>query len=280
MEQSEKRFVVYYQEEEKREEAQALAEHLGFELLCGSDEPGKEDMVLLCGADGLSLKGDGLSLRGDFRKMLPRLRHNNLTHEIVVKAAKLKDYTGMPRVLDATAGMGEDSLLLAAAGCEVTLYEYNPVIAALLRDTLRRAAEDEELAAVAARMRLCESDSVSALRELAERGKNAQERRQIPDGEDGSDGGKPIPGVDIILLDPMFPGRKKSSLVKKKLQLIQHLEHPCADEAAMLEAAIAVRPRKILVKRPMKGPFLAGRKPSYSLTGKSIRYDCILPANF
>ena len=34
---------------------------------------------------------------------------------------------------------------------------------------------------------------------------------------------------DIILLDPMFPARQKSALVKKKLQLIQKMEVPCMD---------------------------------------------------
>ena len=28
------------------------------------------------------------------------------------------------------------------------------------------------------------------------------------------------------------------------------------------------------VKRPLKSEFLAGRKPSYTLNGKAIRYDC------
>ncbi|MBQ4243593.1 MAG: class I SAM-dependent methyltransferase, partial [Clostridia bacterium] len=35
-------------------------------------------------------------------------------------------------------------------------------------------------------------------------------------------------------------------------------------------------PHKIVIKRPLKGPFLAGRKPDYSLQGKAIRYDCIV----
>ena len=33
-------------------------------------------------------------------------------------------------------------------------------------------------------------------------------------------------------------------------------------------------PDKIIVKRPLKSDFLAGRKPSYTLSGKAIRYDC------
>ena len=42
------------------------------------------------------------------------------------------------------------------------------------------------------------------------------------------------------------------------------------------QAAVSAGPRKIVIKRPLKGPFLAGRKPDYSITGKTIRYDCLL----
>ena len=81
---------------------------------------------------------------------------------------------------------------------------------------------------------------------------------------------------DLVLLDPMFPARQKSSLIKKKLQLLQKLEIPCPEEAMLLQAAIDSHPRKILIKRPLKGPFLAGVKPHYSLKGKAIRYDCMV----
>ena len=152
--------------------------------------------------------------------------------------------------MDATAGLGEDSLLLAAAGFEVLLFERNPVIAALLRDALQRAKADPRLADVAARMELSEGDSIEAL------------------------GCLPEP-PDVVYLDPMFPARRKSAAVKKKFQLIHRLESPCEDAEALLRAAIAARPRKVVIKRPPKGPHLADIKPSYSLEGKAIRYDVI-----
>lgn len=45
-----------------------------------------------------------------------------------------------------------------------------------------------------------------------------------------------------------------------------------------MEAALAVHPRKIVVKRPPKASHLAGIKPSHALEGKAVRYDCIVPA--
>lgn len=200
---------------------------------------------------------DGLSMCGDFTRELRRLRPANVSRELLVRAARVRG-CDHPRALDATAGMGEDSLLLAAAGFSVTLYEHDPVIAALLADALERAAAVPELAPIVARMRLVRGDSVGALRALA----------------DGDVSACP----DVVLLDPMFPERRKSASVKKKAQLLQRLERPAQDEAAMLDAAIKARPRKVVIKRPLKGPFLAGAKPAYQIAGKAVRYDVLVPA--
>ena len=140
----------------------------------------------------------------------------------------------------------------------MTLYEHDAVIAALLADALERAAAVPELAPLVARMRLVHGDSVAALRALADADASAR--------------------PDVVLLDPMFPERRKSASVKKKAQLLQRLQTPEKDEAAMLDAAIGARPRKVVVKRPLKGPFLAGVKPAYQIAGKAVRYDVLVPA--
>ena len=145
--------------------------------------------------------------------------------------------------------MGEDAFLLATQGYEVTLYEQNPVVAVLLKDALRRAKKHPILKEIAVRMKLVEGDSVECMSKL-------------------------LDPVDVIYLDPMFPARQKSSLINKKLQLIQKLEPPCSEETDLFDAAIKATPEKIIVKRPLKSEFLAGRKPSYTLNGKAIRYDC------
>lgn len=213
--------------------------------------------------EGLCLTDGDLELRGDYSRMTGRLKHHNLSGELLVKAAKIKG-NAHPYVIDATAGLGEDSLLLAAAGCRVDLYEQDPVIAALLADTLMRAAAVPDLAEAVSRMHLHPEDSIGAMLRLAE-------ELQGPDREQA---GNLRP--DVVVLDPMFPARSKSGMIGKKFQLLQRLEHPCTDEADLLAAALAVEPKKIIIKRPAKGPYLAGRKPSYSLQGKAIRYDCIV----
>lgn len=207
---------------------------------------------------GLEIKNDnglyltdesGQVLKGDFTRLIPRLKPNNLPTELLAKAAKIKNASFPITAVDATAGLGEDSLILAAAGFNVTLFEKNEVIFSLLQDAIKRAEAVEELKEIVGRMKAINCDSIAMMKSL--------------DFE-----------PDVILLDPMFPERQKSALVKKKLQMIQKLESPCVDECEMIFSAMGAKPRKLIVKRPPKGEYLAGIKPDYSLKGKAVRFDC------
>ncbi len=211
------------------------------------DKPG-EYLTIHFDSKGVSLSGFGLTYQGDFAEtMMHRVTNGRLQHEMLVKAAS-SEKEGR-KAIDATAGMGEDAFLLAAQGYEVTLYEQNPVVAALLKDAIRRAKKNQILKDIAGRMKVVEADSVECMSKL-------------------------LDPVDVIYLDPMFPARQKSSLINKKLQLIQKLEPPCSEETDLFDAALKVCPSRIIVKRPLKSECLAGREPSYTLKGKAIRYDC------
>ena len=211
------------------------------------DKPG-EYLTIHFDSKGVSLSGFGLTYQGDFAEtMMHRVTNGRLQHEMLVKAAS-SEKEGR-KAIDATAGMGEDAFLLAAQGYEVTLYEQNPVVAALLKDAIRRAKKNQILKDIAGRMKVVEADSVECMSKL-------------------------LDPVDVIYLDPMFPARQKSSLINKKLQLIQKLEPPCSEEKDLFDAAIKAGPSRIIVKRPLKSVCLDGREPSYILKGKAIRYDC------
>ena len=197
----------------------------------------------------MSLRRGDLSLQADLEKMLPRVKGLMWQHEPLAKAIKLKNLPEDPLAVDATAGFGEDSLILAAAGYHVILFEQNPIIAALLQDGLERAKGHPEFAEIVSRMVFREGDSIAAMREM-----------------DGP--------VDVIYLDPMFPERKKSGLIKKKFQLLQQLEAPADDEEELLAAAQGLKPGRIVIKRPAKGPYMAGIRPDFTYNGNSIRYDC------
>lgn len=235
--------VVCFEKGGQKDMAEAFARRIGAEI---SEKPGPK-LTILFHAKGVSLTGYGLSYQGDFENMLHRVTNGRLQHEMLVRAAK-SDKPGR-KAIDATAGMGEDAFLLAAQGYEVTLFEQNPVIVVLLKDALRRAKKHPVLKDIASRMNLVQDNSVEGMSKL-------------------------LDPVDVIYLDPMFPARQKSSLINKKLQLIQKLEPPCSEETDLFDAAISASPSKIIVKRPLKSEFLAGRKPSYTLNGKAIRYDC------
>ena len=236
--------------------ASALAERVGASVVPGGDAA-PDALAVRFDAEGTALVRDGMVLRPDLSAMLPRLRKDRLGRELLVRAARVKG-TDAPVAVDATAGLGEDALLLAAAGFKVFLFESDPVIAALLADSLRRASASDMsvLREAVARMHIAGEDSVTGLPALSS---------------------TLFAPPDVVYLDPMFPERRKSAAVKKKFQLIHHLERPCEDEGALLQAAIAARPRKIVVKRPLKGAALAAMKPSYALAGKAIRYDVIVP---
>lgn len=228
----------------QRDMAESFSRKTGAPIV---DKPG-EYLTIHFDSKGVSLSGFGLTYQGDFAEtMMHRVTNGRLQHEMLVKAAS-SEKEGR-KAIDATAGMGEDAFLLAAQGYEVTLYEQNPVVAALLKDAIRRAKKNQILKDIAGRMKVVEADSVESMSKL-------------------------LDPVDVIYLDPMFPARQKSSLINKKLQLIQKLEPPCSEETDLFDAALKVCPSRIIVKRPLKSECLAGREPSYTLKGKAIRYDC------
>lgn len=161
----------------QRDMAEAFCRRTGAQL---QDKPG-DFLTVRFDSRGVSLSGFGLTYQGDFvETMLHRVTRGRLQHEMLVKAVK-SDKEGR-KAIDATAGMGEDAFLLAAQGYEVTLYEQNPVIAALLKDAIRRAKKNMDLKDIAGRMKVIEGNSVEGMSKL-------------------------LDPVDVIYLDPMFPAR-------------------------------------------------------------------------
>ncbi|MBR5228536.1 MAG: class I SAM-dependent methyltransferase [Firmicutes bacterium] len=225
-----------------------------------------EGLELVRDEKGLALVSEDQVMRGDYTKMINRVKQHAINKELLAKVAKIKGEEDLVAV-DATAGLGEDSLLLAAAGFKVIMFERNPVIYQLLCDTIQRAAEIPELTDIVACMYPHNMDSMEAMKIMAEG--DADTIAQVF-------GGLLSKMPDVILLDPMFPERQKSALVKKKLQMIQKLEIPCTDEMELLKTAMEVKPKKLVIKRPPKGPYLAGIKPDHSLQGKAVRFDCFV----
>lgn len=152
-----------------------------------------------------------------------------------------------PSVIDATAGLGEDALLLAAAGCQVTMLERSAIVAALLEDGLRRATAIPELAQSLARLRLVQGDARVLLPQLAR--------------------------AQVIYLDPMYPQSGKSAAKRKEMTVFRRLLGDDDDAAELLELARDFALERVVVKRPLKAAPLGASKPTASLKGRTTRFD-------
>jgi 16S rRNA (guanine1516-N2)-methyltransferase len=164
----------------------------------------------------------------------------------IAKAIGLK-HGFTPHVLDATAGLGRDSFVLASLGCQVTLMERMPIVAALLANGLERAELSNDTKDIASRMQLIHASAIEDMT-LA----------QAP---------------DVIYLDPMYPHREKSAAVKKEMRIFQQLVGADNDANALLAPALALATYRVVVKRPSYAPPLADCKPATSIKMKKNRFD-------
>jgi 16S rRNA (guanine1516-N2)-methyltransferase len=238
---------------------QALAPHLADDAAAwaerlGLAQEGEAQFAMQLGEQGLQLVELGPQAPGPVRVDFVEgaAAHRRLfgggTGQMIAKAVGVQPGV-RPRVLDATAGLGRDGFVLASLGCSVTLIERQPLIAALLEDGLARAAGDRDVGPIVAQMCLLTGNAIELM--------NAWQ-------------GEP---PQVIYLDPMFPHRDKSALVKKEMRLFRPFVGDDLDAPALLQAALALASHRVVVKRPRKAPIIAGGKPAYALEGKSSRYD-------
>ncbi|RVU82789.1 16S rRNA methyltransferase [Leucothrix sargassi] len=158
-------------------------------------------------------------------------------------------------IIDATAGLGADSFVMATLGCHVTMLERNPVVQLLLSDALARAdsSGDEEVEEISAQMRLVQQPAIDFLTSL--------------DPEDYP---------QLIYLDPMFPERGKQAQVKKEMRFFHDVVGDDNDSPELLDIALQRAVERIIVKRPLRAETLNDRKPDFDIRGKTIRYDVYL----
>ena len=215
---------------------------------------GNADYAMQVGPDGLQFAELGAHAAGPIRVdfVSGAVAHRRLfgggSGQMIAKAVGIAPGI-RPTIIDATAGLGRDAFVLAELGCAMTLIERQPLIGALLEDGLARGLDDFEVAPIVSRMHLLKGNSIEVMRNWE---------------------GEP---PQVIYLDPMFPHREKTALVKKEMRLFRPLVGDDNDAPALLEAALALASHRVVVKRPRKAPCIAGPKPSHALDGKSSRYD-------
>lgn len=157
-----------------------------------------------------------------------------------------------PFVIDATAGLGRDAYVLSSLACRVQMLERSPVIAALLYDGLQRAYV--QFADLAENLTLTYASSHTWL--------SAQTLV-----------------ADVVYLDPMYPHRQKSALVKKEMRVFRHLVGDDEDAGTLLELGLCCARQRVVVKRPRHAPTLNARKPNFAIESKNTRYDIYLCRN-
>ncbi len=182
-----------------------------------------------------------------------RRRFGGGRNQPLARAVGLKG-NASPSVIDATAGLGGDAFVLAGLGCTVRLVERSPIIAALLRDGLRRARQDPDIGRlVTERLTLELADSQTFLQRLP-----------------------PEQQPEVIYLDPMYPQRRKTALTSKEMRLLRQVAGTDPDASELLETALACARRRVVVKRPRLAPTLIGPPPTLHIIAPNTRFDVYL----
>lgn len=172
--------------------------------------------------------------------------------EPLAKAAGLRA-NRRPVVIDLTAGLGRDAWALASTGCTVFAFERHPLVHFLLSDALVRARLEPKTHDIAARIHLYGWDAREAWPQTIKPDENT-----------------------VWLMDPMFPERQKSALVKKDMRIFHELVGGDEDADALFEWARGQPANRHVVKRLPHAPSLAGAKPSMSIGSGRVRFDCYI----
>ena len=179
-----------------------------------------------------------------------RLRFGGGRGQHLPKAVGMKGGQS-PTIIDATAGLGRDAFLLASLGSQVTLIERSDIIHELLAagmDAARQAGGQHK--DIMDRMTLIHGDSITLL---------------------------PHMQADVVLVDPMHPTRQKSALVKAEMRAIRDIVGVDEDQHLLVETALAMAKKRVVLKWPAKAAPLVGLRPaSHQIIGKSIRYDVFM----
>ena len=238
--------VVLADQPDTRPAAEALAERLGLECLPSEPAPA-EVLRLAVTAAGLELREGGGRAAGPVRVDFRPGRGSSL-----LRRATLAGKAGVSRLIDATAGLGQDAFAVAETGVTVELLERSPIVAALLADGIARALELPGTREAALRMRLHSGDAKELLPALAP--------------------------ADVVYLDPMYPRSGREGGKAKEMRILRALLGGDSDAGELLQVARLTATRRVTVKRPLRAPPLAGSTPSGSLEGTTVRYDLYGPA--
>lgn len=252
------------------QQAARLADELGLPHVDAHEPPAAVDLLLCVTPEGLALQAlhrpDDLTAGKPFINQLAHIDTTtgpgrSLRQPLLRAVGLRKGDPYRPRVLDATAGLGEDAWLLASMGCVVWAVERHVIVAAMLRDAVERAGRDRP--EVGARLHVVDDDSASLLERIAA-------------GDFSAGGVDRLEPPEVVYLDPMFPpGRKTKE--RKPMRLLRWLAGGDLDAEALLPLARRAARRRVVVKRAPRAEPLGGEAPVTTHRGRGVRYD-VYPA--
>lgn len=230
-----------------------------------------QPILLLDEKNKLSWLSDGLSVAPEWDKLQRRVVSAGRKSELLLQAAKI---TSDSTVIDATAGFGHDSLILASTGAQVTMLEQQPLMALLLLAEQQRMSTLPNWQKLMSRLQIINVDALSYFAKL--------QANAIDDIKEND-----AKVVDVIYLDPMFPEDSyqdsktgKGAKVGKHMQALHQLARPptSEEELQLLQSAQAIvsqgaRQGRVVVKRPQLAPLLANQQPSESWHNEAVRFD-------
>ena len=181
-----------------------------------------------------------------------RLRFGGGRGQALAKAMGLRAGK-TPMIVDATAGLGRDSFLLASLGAQVVMIERSEKMHSLLVQGMDRAfKEGGEFREIIGRMTLLKGDAKDLLPEMT---------------------------CEAILLDPMHPPRKNSALVKRELRQVREIVGADDDAVDLVRVALKNARNRVVLKWPAKvDPIKGIQACSHQIHGKSTRYDVFMVA--
>ena len=227
----------------------------------------RQAALLFDNKNKLSLSSNGLSVAPEWDKLQRRVVSAGRKSELILQAAKI---TADSQVIDATAGFGHDSLILASTGAQVIMLEQQPLMALLLLVEQQRMSQQLNWQKLMSRLSIINIDALSYFASMQD---------SIIKKETA---------INVVYLDPMFPADSfqdsktgKGAKVGKQMQALHHLAQPptLGQEIALLNNACAVvainkeNHSRVIVKRPQQAPFMANETPDESWHNAAVRFD-------
>ena len=182
--------------------------------------------------------------------ILHRLKYGKGRGQNLAKAVGMK-FNKNRNIIDATAGLGYDSFILASIGAKVTLIERSQKMHELLQNGIDEGKSfGGEIEKIINRMELLFGDSKDILPKLT---------------------------PEVIMIDTMYKERKKKALVKNNMRLVREIVGPDTDYIELLEVALNCAKNRVVLKQPRYAePIKDIKKCSHQILGKTIRYDIFM----